>query len=179
VASPDAAALTPTELPLPEVSAGGLSGLLEIMAARGGQDGLAELADELSFEVDDLLPLVDAAVMLGLAHVHDAQLQVTEVGREFAAADIDASKFLFGELIATRAPLINAILRALRATVDGTLREGFFLDLLRRGFSADEARHQLDIAIDWGRYGELFEYDAENGELILEPAGPAEPVGPP
>ena len=162
----------------PEVSAGGLSGLLEILAARGGQDGLAELADDLSFEIDDLLPLVDAAVMLGLAHVHDAKLEITDVGRDFAAADIDTSKTLFGELIAARAPLMKAILRALRATGDGSLREGFFLDLLRRGFSAEEARRQLDIAIDWGRYGELFEYDAERGELILEPAEPEDPVVP-
>ena len=167
VAAVDASAATPIDVPLPEVSAGGLSGLLEILAARGGQDGLAELADELSFEIDDLLPLVDAAVMLGLARVPGAQLEITDQGREFAEADIDASKKLFGELIAERAPLIKAILRALHATNDGTLREGFFLDLLRRGFSADEARRQLDIAIDWGRYGELFEYDAESGELVL------------
>jgi NitT/TauT family transport system ATP-binding protein len=174
-----APAPTPAELPLPEVSAGGLSGLLEILAARGGQDGLAELAEDLSFEIDDLLPLVDAAIMLGLAEVHDAQLEITEQGRQFAAADIDASKILFGELIAERAPLIKAILRALHATSDGSLREGFFLDLLRRGFSADEARHQLDIAIDWGRYGELFEYDAERGELILESAAAARSDGAP
>lgn len=158
---------TPIDVPLPEVSAGGLSGLLEILAARGGQDGLAELADELSFEIDDLLPLVDAAVMLSLARVHDAQLEITDVGREFARADIDTSKKIFGELIAERAPLIKAILRALRATEDGTLREGFFLDLLRRGFSADEARRQLGIAIEWGRYGELFGYDSETGQLVL------------
>ena len=176
-APPGAPAPTPADLPLPEVSAGGLSGLLEILAARGGQDGLAELADDLSFEIDDLLPLVDAAVLLGLAHVHDAQLEITQAGRDFAAADIDTSKTLFGELTAARAPLIKAILRALRATSDGTLREGFFLDLLRRGFSADEARRQLDIAIDWGRYGELFEYDGEDGELILTAA--AAPAGPP
>jgi NitT/TauT family transport system ATP-binding protein len=174
----EAAAATPVGLPLPEVSAGGLSGLLEILAARGGEDGLAELADELSFEVDDLLPLVDAAEMLGLAEVHGADLEITDAGREFATADtdagrefatadIDASKALFGTLISARAPLIKAILRALQATTDGTLREGFFLDLLRRGFSADEARRQLGIAIDWGRYGELFEYDAEDGELVL------------
>ena len=158
--------------PLPEVSAGGLSGLLEILAARGGEDGLAELADDLSFEVDDLLPLVDAAVMLGLARVHDAQLELTEVGSEFAAADIHTSKILFGKLIAERAPLVKAIMRALHATNDGTLREGFFLDLLRRGFTDEEARRQLDIAIDWGRYGELFEYDSEDGQLTLE-ADPA------
>src|SRR5229473_6584581 len=165
----DTSAQTPAEMPLPQVSAGGLSGLLEILAARGGQDGLAELADDLSFEIDDLLPLVDAAEMLGLARVRDAHLEITDQGREFAEADIDTSKALFGAVIAERAPLIKAILGALRATADGTLREGFFLDLLRRGFSADEARHQLDIAIDWGRYGELFEYDAESGQLVLDP----------
>ena len=164
---PGAPLPTPSELPLPEVSAGGLSGLLEILAAKGGEDGLAELADDLSFEVDDLLPLVDAAVMLGLAEVHDADLELTDAGREFATADIDASKALFGKLAAERAPLIKAIVNGLHATSDGTLREGFFLDLLRRGFSAEEARRQLDIAIDWGRYGELFEYDSESGELVL------------
>jgi NitT/TauT family transport system ATP-binding protein len=167
VTAPDAPAPTPSDLPLPEVSAGGLSGLLEILAARGGEDGLAELADELSFEVDDLLPLVDAAEMLGLAEVHGADLVITDAGREFATGDIDTSKALFGQLSSERAPLIKAILRALHATADGNLREGFFLDLLRRGFSADEARRQLDIAIDWGRYGELFEYNAEDGELVL------------
>ena len=55
---------TPINTPLPDVSPGGLSGLLEILAARGGRDGLAEIADDLSFEIDDLLPLTDAAVML-------------------------------------------------------------------------------------------------------------------
>jgi NitT/TauT family transport system ATP-binding protein len=159
---------TPSDLPLPAVSAGGLSGLLEILAAKGGEDGLAELADELSFEVDDLLPLVDAAIMLGLAEVHGADLELTEAGREFVAADINASKTLFGKLAAERAPLIKAIVKGLQATNDGTLREGFFLDLLRRGFTDDEARQQLDIAIDWGRYGELFEYDKESGELVLD-----------
>ena len=179
VASPETAeatgggsVATPVDWPLPQVSAPGLSGLLEILSARGGEDGLAELADDLSFEVDDLLPLVDAADMLGLAEVHDAQLKLTDAGREFAAADIEASKILFGKLIAERAPLIKAIMRALHATNDGSLREGFFLDLLRRGFTTDEARKQLDIAIDWGRYGELFEYDAEDGQLTLA-ASPA------
>ena len=158
--------------PLPEVSPDGLSGLLEILAARGGRDGLAELADNLSFEVDDLLPMVDAAVMLGLARVDGADLEITEQGREFATGDIDASKTLFGKLASERVPLIKAIVKGLNATADGNLREGFFLDLLRRGFSAVEARRQLDTAIEWGRYGELFEYDAESGQLILD-SGPA------
>jgi NitT/TauT family transport system ATP-binding protein len=40
--------------------------------------------------------------------------------------------------------------------------------VLRRGFSADEARSQLDTAIDWGRHAEPYDYDSDD-ELILEP----------
>jgi NitT/TauT family transport system ATP-binding protein len=165
--TPGRPAPTPTEVPLPAVSVGGMSGLLEILAARGGEEGLAEIADALSFEVDDLLPLVDAVELLGLAHTDQARITITDAGREFAHADIDTTKKLFADLAAHRAPLVRAILQALRATADGTLLEGFFLDLLRRGYSATEARRQLDTAIDWGRYGELFDY--HNGELVLEP----------
>jgi NitT/TauT family transport system ATP-binding protein len=47
------------------------------------------------------------------------------------------------------------------------MRTGFFLDVLRRGFSADEARSQLDTAIDWGRYADLYDYDSDDDELTV------------
>jgi NitT/TauT family transport system ATP-binding protein len=145
-----------------------MSGLLEILVARGGRDDLPQLAHELTFEVDDLLPLVDAAQLLGLAEVDNADLQVTAEGRRFVAADILASKQIFAREARERAPLVRAICKALGSTKDGNLGEGFFLDLLRRGFSEDEARQQLKIAIDWGRYGELFDFDANTGQFTLE-----------
>jgi NitT/TauT family transport system ATP-binding protein len=164
------AARTPIDQPLPEVSVGGMAGLLEIVVALGGSASLSDLADELNFEVDDLLPLVDAAEMLGFVTTADAKLSVTEPGREFANADILTSKQLFAQHAAARVPLVRAIVQALTATEDHSLREGFFLDLLRRGFSMQEARKQLDVAIDWGRYGELFDYDSDSGDLVLEEA---------
>jgi NitT/TauT family transport system ATP-binding protein len=159
---------SPTEFPLPAVSVGGMAGLLEILLARGGEDGLAEIADDLNFEVDDLLPLVDGVTMLRLAKVKGPRIELTDAGREYVQADILTSKQIFARLAAKRAPLVRAVVQALRASADGDLREGFFLDLLRRGFSAEEARRQLDTAIDWGRYAELFDYDADDGMLLLE-----------
>jgi NitT/TauT family transport system ATP-binding protein len=129
---------------------------------------LPQLAHELTFEVDDLLPLVDAAQVLDLAVVDDADLQITDEGRIFVAADILESKQIFALEARERAPLVRAICRALGATKDGNLGEGFFLDLLRRGFSEEEARQQLKIAVDWGRYGELFDFDANTGQLTLD-----------
>jgi NitT/TauT family transport system ATP-binding protein len=159
---------SPTDTPLPEASVGGMSGLLEILVAHGGREDLPQLAHELTFEVDDLLPLVDAAQILGLAEVEDADLHVTDDGRVFVAADILESKQIFARKARERAPLVRAICKALEATKDGNLGEGFFLDVLRRGFSEEEARQQLKIAVDWGRYGELFDFDANTGQFALD-----------
>ena len=167
--TPPGPALTPINTPLPDVSPGGLSGLLEILAARGGRDGLAEIADDLSFEVDDLLPLTDAGILLGLATIEGSDIAITPAGKEFASADILTSKQLFARHAARRAPLVRAITQALAATEDHTLREGFFLDVLRRGFSPQEARNQLETAIDWGRYASFYDYDRDEEELTLAP----------
>jgi NitT/TauT family transport system ATP-binding protein len=162
------AAKSPVEVPLPAVSVGGMAGLLEILEARGGEDGLAEISDDLNFEIDDLLPLVDAVSLLGLAKVDGPRIELTEEGRAYTKADILASKQQFARVAAERAPLVRAIVQALRASANGDLRDGFFIDLLRRGFSEEEARRQLGTAIDWGRYAELFDYDADDGLLMLE-----------
>jgi hypothetical protein len=39
-----------------------------------------------------------------------------------------------------------------------------------RSLSATSDGSLLDIAIDWARYGERFEYDATTGQLILDRA---------
>jgi NitT/TauT family transport system ATP-binding protein len=166
---------SPIDTPLPSATVGGVAGLLEILEARGGSEDLPRLAHELTFEVDDLLPLVDAAQVLGLAEADDADLNITADGRTFVAADISESKHMFARRARERAPLVRAICNALEATKDGTLGEGLFLDLLRRGFSEDDANRQLKIAIDWGRYGELFDFDSKSGQLTMDRPRPTEP----
>ncbi|MFJ8475224.1 nitrate/sulfonate/bicarbonate ABC transporter ATP-binding protein [Kitasatospora sp. NPDC094011] len=164
---------TPITTPLPPATVGGLAGLLEILLSMGGEEGLAEIADELNFEVDDLLPLVDAAVLLDLARTTEGRFAITAAGREFADADILTSKQLFARKAAHRAPLVRAIVQALAATENHKLREDLFLDLLRAGFDSEDARRQLETAIDWGRYGELYDYDADDAEFVLEPGAEA------
>ena len=57
---------TPGDTPLPNATVDGLSGLAEIIGHRDGVADLADLARLLGLEVDDMLPLVDALVLLGL-----------------------------------------------------------------------------------------------------------------
>jgi NitT/TauT family transport system ATP-binding protein len=178
-ATPGHVVATPSTRPLPDASVGGLAGLVEIVYANDARIGLSDLADELNFEIDDLLPLLDAATMLGFIDVGDGELTLTDIGAQFTTADIQTSKQIFAAQARHRAPLVRAICKALAGSADGDLRAGFFLDLLRRGFSAEDARRQLDTAIDWGRYGELFDYDSLSDQITADPAAGIHPGIPP
>jgi NitT/TauT family transport system ATP-binding protein len=152
---------------LPHASVDGIAGLAELALASGGNAELASLAAVVGFEIDDLFPIVDALRLLGFATVENGRLNLTETGERFAGADIQRSKEIFREAALRRVPLVRRIHRALEHSSDGALREGFFIDLLASQYSRDEARAQLDTAIDWGRYAELFEYEAGHGEIKL------------
>jgi NitT/TauT family transport system ATP-binding protein len=156
--------------PLPHVRAGGISGLLEVLVDRGGTDDIAVLGESLRLEVDDLLPIVDAAAMLDLATINAGDVVVTERGRDFAVADILHSKEIFRQQALAHVPLVAMIFQTLRQKEDGTMRDSFFLDILDEYYPDEEAERQFATAVDWGRYAELFEYDADDGRLRLPAA---------
>ncbi len=158
----------PAVAPLPHARVGALGGLIELLAERAGREDLHRLAADLQFEVDDLLPLVDAAILLGLARVEEGDAILTPEGRAFAAAPTLDRKVLFRRLATGRPSLVTRIHTALTAKQDHRLAEAFFLDLLEEHFSAAEARRQLQTAIDWGRYAELFGFEDDTDELFLE-----------
>jgi NitT/TauT family transport system ATP-binding protein len=164
-------ATTPRVPPLPHARVGGISGLLELLIDRGGTDDIFQLAQRLSLEVDDLLPIVDAAQMLDFAQVSHGDVAVTPIGRAFANAEILPSKELFRQQVLARVPQVASIYQTLKEKRDGRMRADFFLDILDEHFPAEEAEQQFATALDWGRFAELFEYDADERVLSLpEPA---------
>jgi len=155
---------------LPHTRPGGMAGLLEILMDQGGRADLHKLADELSLEVDALLPTVDTAVLLGMLRLEEGGAIITPEGQAFAQADIQARKAIFRKAALANVPLLAQMQNALRAKSDRTLSDEFFRDLLDEHFSEDESRRQLETAIQWGRYAEIFDYDAATGKLTLTEA---------
>ena len=41
-----------------------------------------------------------------------------------------------------------------------------FRDILQEHFSDDEVEREIDTALNWGRYGEIFTYDSERDRLV-------------
>jgi NitT/TauT family transport system ATP-binding protein len=163
---------SPSHTPLPQATVDGLSGLAEILVSRhDGAADFADLAEGLGLSVDDLLPLVDALVMLGFAELHDDRLELTSAGRVFAGANIQESKEIFARASLDRAPLVRTIVLSLAKSADGTLPAGFFTDILRAAMGEEQASRQLNLAVNWGRYAELYSYDADDDEITKEDSG--------
>ncbi|MCS6835307.1 MAG: nitrate/sulfonate/bicarbonate ABC transporter ATP-binding protein [Anaerolineae bacterium] len=153
--------------PLPHVRAGGISGLLEMVVERGGKEDIPQLAHSLNLGADDLLPIIDAATLLGFAKVEAGDIIVTDVGHAFANADILSSKEIFRQQALLNAPLVKTIHQTLQEKESHEMRADFFLDILDEYYPDDEANRQFETAVDWGRYAELYEYDAAERWLSL------------
>jgi NitT/TauT family transport system ATP-binding protein len=152
---------------LPHARPGGIAGLLEILMDHDGRDDIFRLADELAFEADDLLPIVDAARLLGFLKVEEGDAVITPEGKQFAESEILKQKELFREAALSHILLVRQIHRAVTNKSDHSVPEEFFHDMLDEQFPEDETVKQLDTAINWGRYAELFEFDANRRRFIL------------
>jgi NitT/TauT family transport system ATP-binding protein len=156
--------------PLPHARPGGIAGLVEILADRGGADDLYHLAEELVMELDDLLPIVEAATLLGFAEVAEGDARLTAAGRAFAEAGIEQRKQIFREASLERVSLLLHMQSALRSKADHALPAEFFRDILDERFDAQQAEQQFQTAMDWGRYAEIFEFDPATDRLMLHDA---------
>lgn len=152
-------------LRLPQARAGGMAGFLEVLADHGGREDLHRLSHQLMLEADDLLPIVDACVLLEFVRATEGDAEITDQGRAVAAADIQTRKELVRNALLAHVPLMSQMNSALQSKADGTMPLEFFQDLLDEHFSDDEVRRQLETAIQWGRYAELFDYDSVTGRL--------------
>jgi NitT/TauT family transport system ATP-binding protein len=151
---------------LPHARPGGIAGLLELLIDHNGKDDIYRLADDLAFEIDDLLPIVDAARLLGFLNVTEGDAEITAAGAEYANSEILRQKELFRKAAVDNVLLLRQIVRAIEAKADGSVPEEFFHDLLDEQFTEEVTLRQLETAINWGRYAELFDFDAARRRFI-------------
>jgi len=153
--------------PLPHAPIAMVFGLLEhLRDASGGREDLYKLGGPLGLELDDLLPVTEAAKQLGLVKIASGDIELTAEGRALAAAEAPERKErLRRRLFAL--PILRRIREALQEAEGGRVRKQTFLERLEEHFSPTEAERQLGTALDWARYGELFDHDPDTEEFVL------------
>ncbi len=155
---------------LPQVQVSELTGFLETLASPeyASKVDLPVLAEDLHLEIDDLFPITEALEILRFATVSEGDIELTEIGRQLAAADILDQKKIFAAQVMTYVPLVRHIRRTLDRAEHHEVSEDVFLKELEQNLSEQAAEEVLTTVIDWGRYAEIFAYDYNSGYLSLE-----------
>jgi len=163
---------------LPHITLIELAGLLEhLHEAPQHRADIYRVARELAVELKALLPLTEAAELLGFATVSQGDIMLTPLGETFAEASILARKEIFAARI-RRLPIVQWLLAMLQAADMHRLEKDVVIAAMALDFAPEEAARQMDVVINWGRYAELWSYDDTSATICLEAYASPEPFPP-
>ena len=149
---------------LPEIDINGLIHMLEnVGESENKRADIYDLAKELGIDSEEAIALTEASELLGFAVISQGDITLTETGSEFAEAAPGDRKPIFASRV-ERIPTFKWLLDELAGHPNGIEWEDV-VEELAQDFPAEEAEHQLDIIVTWGRYAEILQYDDADGMI--------------
>ncbi len=161
---------TPTNFEVEPVPPCGISrvlGLLETLDDRGGKEMIGRLARDLHIEFGELLSVVKAAEMLNLVNTPGSTVVLEEFGKRTMELPMNEKKRTIREKI-RRLPLFHAIETLLRRQEPQSLPKDILLEELVMWLPDENPETTFKTIVNWGRYAELFAYDADEELLSLD-----------
>ncbi|MCI4332073.1 MAG: AAA-associated domain-containing protein [Thermoplasmata archaeon] len=160
----------------PKAAPSEVQGLLVLLNDHKGTEDIARLADDLDLEIDEILPAVEYAEALALLSIADGRATLTDIGRKLLAGTITERKTILRDQL-KRTTLFRALMRALEGAPEGRLSEEEVTRLIE--FTTAPADDFVQNIINWGRYTELFRYDANERVLLPSRSRPQSRNSPP
>lgn len=153
----------------PQTEVERMEGVLDVLADApfNGRADLPKLAEEAEISDDELFPACEALGLFGLAQIERGDIFLTPLGHRYVQADQSQKQVMFGRQLLAHVPLAAHIRHSLEQEASGAIPEKNFLDSLEEFLKPDEAIRVLKIAVEWGRYGEIYGYDYHTGLLTL------------
>ncbi len=157
---------------LPVVSTNALAGLIEEVDASpfNGRASMADLADQLQLEIDELFPMAETLQLMRFADLSGGDVALTAAARRYAESDVDERKALFAKALLAHVPLAQHIRRILDDRGSHTAPGRRFRDELEDHMSPDYAEQTMRAVTHWGRYAEIFAYDEADDRFSLDDA---------
>ncbi len=159
----------------PKCSPSEMTGLLVLLDSHKGDEDVARLADDLDLEIDEILPSLDYAEVLGFVQVDDGRATLTDTGRRLLAGTIRERKAVVREQL-RRTTLFRTLMRALENSPEHRLTDAQLMRLVE--FTTAPSDEVVQNIVNWGRYAELFRYDSDD-HLVVAIRRSAPPRSPP
>jgi len=158
----------PTALLMPgNVRGGQVISLVEIAGGIGGKVDVPKLADELGADIAVLLPILDAAEMLGLVRMEKGDVHLTEMGHRFQKTTKNKLRTL-KDRIATIEPFRTATELAARGRpITASQVADTLAEMGLKWHYQPEVNESLirALLIHWAIYAGLLQYDGKSGKF--------------
>lgn len=142
-------------------------GLLETLNEQGTRIDVYKLSESLRFELNDLMPITEAAELLGFVKIASGDIELTDLGRKVVDGDEHVKKAIFSKQMLANVVLAKRIRSELQKASDHRVGREVILEFLGSSFPPDESERQVSTVVDWARYAELFDYDPETDQFFL------------
>jgi NitT/TauT family transport system ATP-binding protein len=163
---PHAAKEIPTFESLPSVELSQVIGLMEIVQDRGGRIDVFLLSKITHSELSQTFALVIAGELLEFLETPREIVVLTERGRQFLAGDASARKTIFREQV-LKLGLFHFLLARLESAQTRRLPKDVVEEEIVMRLVVDDIETLFDSIVSWGRFGDLFRYDARAETLYL------------
>ena len=152
--------------PLPAVRIGEILGLLEILADHGGTMNLFDIDALTDYDFGRTIAVAKAAEMLDFVDTPKNDVVLTESGRRMVKASTAGRPALLRvELL--KLGVFCLVIRELAKNPDVPLRGDAVRDLLAEHLPTVDASELFGTLINWGRAGQLFDFESASDALAL------------
>lgn len=153
-------------MPIPKVHYSHLVGLLEVLDDFGGKVDAAKIADELSLELDDLLPVIEVAELLGFLKVESGDVLLTDEGLKFLSDGIRGRKKYLGERL-LKLDLFKKLIELINKKEDKSITKEELSNFLAEELHEIDSETAFKWIIEWGRQGLLLRYNSKENKIEL------------
>jgi NitT/TauT family transport system ATP-binding protein len=164
----------PEPAPLPSVNIGHIFGLMEILRDHGGQMDVFKLDQLTDYDFGYTISVVKAGELTGFLDTPKNQVLLTDTGRRLLDGDINARKNIFREQILTLGTF-RFVQHLLQEAREHRMTKEIVEEELCVRLTTEDVDKVFQTVVGWGRFAELFGYDATSEELYLDesptPAG--------
>jgi NitT/TauT family transport system ATP-binding protein len=169
----------PEPAPIPAVNLGHIFGLMEIVRDHGSQIDVFKLDSLTEYDFGHTIAVVKAGELLGFLDTPKNQVLLTDLGRRFLDADINGRKSLYRQQLLSLGTF-QFVLHLLKEAQGNHLSKEIIEEELAVRLTTEDVEKVFNTIVGWGRFGELFGYDASSEELSIDPdpsSSPNENVG--
>jgi hypothetical protein len=150
----------------PKTTISEIVGLLEAINDSGGVEDAARLAADFDLELDEILPSIDGAELLGFVVTTDGNIELTEDARKLLNASIQERKKIIRDKVAG-VEIIKELRNELMQSDEHRMSKEDALKFIQKRIPSSDTESYFRIIINWTRHAGLIGYSSDSEEICL------------